>query len=59
MNRISSARAAATRSGGKAAPVTSSRNSCPPLVDLQPPEGSDCAGPPVLRPSEDLSLIHI
>eukprot|EP00969_Alexandrium_andersonii_P049865 2187987-Alexandrium_andersonii.AAC.1 len=49
MNRIFSERAAATWSGGKAAPVTSSRNSCPPLSGPPPPKDSDCAGPSALR----------
>eukprot|EP00969_Alexandrium_andersonii_P210471 9297398-Alexandrium_andersonii.AAC.1 len=46
MNRISSERAAATSSGGKAAPVISPRNCCIPPPAPWPSEHSDRAGPP-------------
>eukprot|EP00969_Alexandrium_andersonii_P105882 4671454-Alexandrium_andersonii.AAC.1 len=45
MDRISSKRSAATSSGGKTAPVMSSRKCCEPPLPQRPPELSGHAGP--------------
>eukprot|EP00969_Alexandrium_andersonii_P188460 8328267-Alexandrium_andersonii.AAC.1 len=57
MNRISSVRAAATRSEGSATPVMSSRNCCPALLAPPPPEDPDQAGPSDTSPATALMSV--